>query len=241
VRLSAKPDDDAVRVVKDDGKTVTTLHGKAARAAAAQQASGDTDSDKRWQGTGKNSVRRLTDKEELIFDDKRCAHTAAGVYDCKLAGMPTKAFLLGTDPLTAPVIQAAQVAQLYYHPNLVEDFFSGNAVAPGPATQGPVGLPPRLEKTAVRYLDGQTPNLEVTLLAHDGGDGVSGVKVWVDGMPLPLAQPVALAAEQPTPVSLDIPAATCAHVGVQACNVLGHVCSLPVDVPFCTKKKHRIK
>lgn len=241
VRLKDKPAEDAVRVVKEDGKTVVTLHGKAARAAEEQEASGDIDPGKRWQGTGKNSLRRLTDQEELIFDDKSCARTATGAFDCKLARFAAKTFLLGDDPLTAPVIHGVQVAHLFHHPNLVEDFFAGNKVTIDPAVQGPVGLPPRLDKTAVRYLDGQAPNLEVTLLAHDGGDGVAAVRVWVDGVPLPLAKPVSLVAEQPTAVALDIPPATCAHVSVQVCNTPGRVCSMPVDVPFCSKKKHRIK
>jgi hypothetical protein len=240
VDLKQKPAAGAVRVVKEDGKTVTTLHGKAASEAAALQVNGDMDSGKRWQGTGKDSLRRLSDNEELIFDNQHCAHTKAGAYNCMRKGT-LRNFLLGTDPLSAPVIRGVQVAHLFYQPNLIEDFFDGKPVPISPAATGPVGLPPRLEKTAVRYLDGQTPNLEVTLLAHDGGDGVSGARVWVDGAPLVLDKPLALPAEQPTAVALSIPPTTCAQVSLQACNSPGLMCSLTVEVTSCPKKKHRIK
>lgn len=240
-KLASELDTTAVRVVKDDGKTIATLSGKAASEAAPDQSSADIDARGRWQGIGKNALRRLADREELTFREPGCAQLASGVFDCPLGAFAQEVWLLGTDPLHAPIVRGEQVAHLYHHPGLVNDFFDGKPLAPGLPAAGSLGLPPRLEKSGVRYLDGQAPSLEVTLLAHDGGSGVSSVRAWVGGVPLALEKPLPLVAEQPTPVALSIPPSTCAQVSISVCNGAGYLCSRMVSVPFCPKKRHKIK
>jgi hypothetical protein len=241
IELKKKPDDTAVRVVKADGKTVVTLQGRAARQAAAEQSDDAIDGGKRWQGTGKNSLKRLSDGEELIFDEHHRAHTAAGAFDCKLRSFTADVFLLGADPLSAEVLHADQVAMLFYHPNLVEDFFVGKSVAPNPALKGLHSPPPRLEQKSIRYLDGQQPILELSLVAHDSGGGISPLRVLVGDAPFATERPIVLSNGTPTPVALAIGKETCAEVSIAVCNAQGLLCSRYLDVPFCPKKKHRLK
>lgn len=242
VKLKSELDTTAVRVVKDDGKTIATLRGKAASDAAADQSTANIDAKGRWQGLAKNVLRRLSDKEELTFREDGCAQLATGVFDCPLSVFTPEIFLVGTDPLTAAVVQGEQVAHLYHHPGLVDDFFEGKPVAPKlPPSNASPGKAPRLDKSEVRYLDGQTPNLEVTLLAHDGGSGVASVRAWANGAPLDFDKPVTLVAEQPTPVGLNVPPNTCGQISISVCNSADYLCSRAVSVPFCTKKHHKIK
>lgn len=240
VKLKSELDTTAVRVVKEDGKTVATLRGKAASDAAADQSTANIDAKGRWQGLAKNVLRRLTDKEELTLHEDGCAQLATGVFDCPLGVFTPEIFLMGADPLTSAVVHGEQVAHLYHHPGLVDDFFEGKPVAPK-LPGGAPGQAPRLDKSAVRYLDGQTPNLEVTLLAHDGGSGVASVRAWASGAPLSFEKPVTLVAEQPTPVGLNIPPSTCGQISISVCNSADYLCSRAVSVPFCTKKHHKVK
>lgn len=201
------------------------------------------DASKRWQSTGMNSVRRLSDNVELTLADKHCAYTDSGVFDCPLSTFAKWNFLLGTDPLQDEVAPGIHYAHLFYHPGLIDDFFDGKPVDPDPLAQGrgKIGAPPRLDKVAVRYLDKQVPSLEVTLLAHDGGDGVGGLRTWFAGRPLKADLPALLPVEQPTPLGLSLPETLCGRLQILACNRQGGACSKPVDVPYCPKKKNRIK
>lgn len=239
--LRKAPDKKAVRVVKEDGVGIATLSGKE-KQAAGPMPEGRVDPGKRWEATGKDSIKRLSDGEELIFVEKGCVRTARWVFDCPLDRFAQHAFLLDPDPLKGELVRGAQVAHLYHRPGLAEAFFEGKDVAPLPAVKTGVGRAPRLESQGVKYLEGEGPNFEITLLAHDGGDGVSGVKVWFEkgsGPHLPAA-PLALVAETPTPVQLTLPTTTCDQLQIVACNRDDRLCSPPVTAPFCPKKKHKL-
>jgi hypothetical protein len=237
--LKKPPGASQVRQVQEDGKTITTLRGAAAKAAGPMPA-GDTDGQKRWQATGKTALLRLSDQQELTLIPEGGARTQNLVFDGPLSLFAQEVFLLDPDPIKAQVVVGAQVAHLFQHPHLLDDFLDGKPVAPDPAASAPVGLPPQLDKVAVRYPEGAAANLEVTLLAHDGGAGVGPLRVWAADAPLALPAPLTLLAEQPTPVSLTVPDKTCGHVLLLACNRAGSVCSRPVDVPYCPRKKHKI-
>ena len=115
----------------------------------------------------------------------------------------------------------------------------------------------KLDAASYSYLRIQTPageiwaavptaktavGAEVTVLAHDGGDGLSAIKIWLAkgvGPHIPAA-PIPITKEQPTAVQLTLPPTTCDQVLVVACNAGGQICSKPVQVPFCPKKKHKL-
>lgn len=241
--LKKRPPEGEVRAVKDDGKTFTILRGQAAQKAWLEP-SGAIDAGKRWEATGPTSLRRISDGEEIFFEGDGCVHTAQWVFDCALSRFADALFLLDPDPFKSATVRGIQVAHLYHHPGLANDFFDGKSVAPG-ALKGRAGLPPRLDRIAVSYAEADGANLGVTLLAHDGGDGVSDVRVWTEDAPVDAKtanlRPLAIEAEKPTPLLMTLPKKLCGHVQILACNRSGNVCSVPVDVPFCPQKQHHIR
>ena len=223
------PSEGPARAVKDDGKTIVKARGKAAAETGA------IDAERRWKGTGKGVLKRLADGQELTFEKDGCARVPGGVFDCGLYLFEEQVFLLGSDPLSAPVVYGDQVAHLFYRPGLVDDFFAGKPLAPLPAAAAAVGLPPKLEVLSVQPRADGGP-LRVTLLATDGGDGVSVARAWLGGLPLGAPQPIA--AGQPSTIRLDVPENRCREpLLIYACNAPGAVCSVGQKVSACGDKK----
>lgn len=241
--LKKRPPEGEVRAVKDDGKTFTILHGQAAQKAWLEPG-GAIDASKRWEAMSATSLRRISDGEEIIFEGDGCVHTAHWVFDCALSRFADALFLLEPDPWKGATVRGVQVAHLYHHPGLVNDFFDGKSVAPA-ALSGRPGAAPRLERIAVSYAETDGANLSVTLLARDGGAGVASVRVWADEAPLDVKaanlRPQTLEVEKPTPLLLTLPKKLCGHVLIMVCNRAGNICSVPVDVPFCPQKQHHIR
>lgn len=223
------PSEGPARTVKDDGKTVVKARGKAAAETGA------IDAERRWKGMGKGVLKRLADGQELIFEKGGCVRASGLVFDCGLHAFEEQVFLLGSDPLSAPVIYGEQVAHLFLRPGLADDFFAGKPLAPLPAAAAAVGLPPKLEVVSAQPSAGGGP-LQVTLLATDGGDGVSVARAWLNGQLLGAPQPIT--AGQPSTIRLDVPETRCREpLFVYACNALDAVCSPGQKVAACGAKK----
>lgn len=223
------PSEGPARTVKDDGRTIVKARGKAAAETGA------IDAERRWKGKGKGVLKRLADGQELTFEKDGCVRVPGGVFDCALYLFEEQVFLLGSDPLSAPVVYGDQVAHLFYRPGLVDDFFAGKPLAPLPAAAAAVGLPPKLEVVSAQPRADGGP-LRVTLLATDGGDGVSVARAWLGGLPLGERQPIT--AGQPSTIQLDVPEKRCREpLLIYACNALGAVCSVGQKVAACGDKK----
>lgn len=194
----------------------------------------------RWKGINERSIQRLSDNEILnyVYLSYR---TEAGVYDgTYVIALNRYYWRLGDDPLSSPIVlQNEHLAYLFYHPNLVEDFFAGRSVAPPHAIKERVGMPPSIELLGHEV---KGDKLTLRVKAHDGGDGVSMIRRWVDTT-MPYREPVPIASEQEAAVVFEFkkrrwpchkgsiyncdnaPVWADESVSVQACNNSGLMCS----------------
>lgn len=226
--------------VLDDGKTVVSSPPQQAIAIGKDKsaATASVDPSGRFIGTGKNSLRRISDGEELVFNEEGGVRTARGVFDGSIEEVKDLVFSLGNDPLRAPIVHGDQVATLLHHPHLMDDFFDNKPVAL-PVLAAPLGLPPQLEVVAVREQSGTAFGLALTVRPLDGGDGVSLLRRFVEGHPD--GAPLPARANQSIEVRIDLPLTACSMVRLYACNRPGYVCSRAFVRDVCPPGKQRPK
>ena len=225
----------AASKVLDDGKTVVAeptsgdLGPVAEPSTDAAAIEAATDPSHRFLGTGKNSLRRLADGEELFFEEYGGYRTARGVFDGPIDVVSRLVFRIGDDPGQGAVVHGDQVAALFYHPQLVDDFFAGKPLVPA-LLGSSLGLPPRLSALAAPELQAGG-GMVFHVKAADGGSGVSILRRWVDGRPVGV--PVPITAGQPTDIAVPLSSTACSSVRLYACNQLGYVCSPALTHDFC--------
>lgn len=182
-----------------------------------------------------DTLRRVSDGEELTITESGCANSKRGAYSCSEKQLKYRVYLLGNDPLSSPMIRGTQIAALMHDPQLIEHFFDGTKLPPRELPH--LGAPPRIEVRNVKYAASPERAI-VEVLVHDGGDGVSNVRVLRDGV----GQNLSVPAVAEKPLTLTIPvikagiADPCEVLRIDACNRAGHLCSLPQLVQGCKER-----
>lgn len=188
-----------------------------------------------FQGVRFDTLRRISDGEELVFTESGCANSKRGASSCGVKVVKDRVYLLGADPLTSPIIRGDQIASLLYDPQLVDHFFDGAKLPLGDVPR--LGKAPRLEVLGVKYADSRR-RATVEVVAHDGGDGISEVRVLRSARGQNMNVPAV--AEKPVSPTLSVGknsiADPCEVLRPYACNSLGHLCSRPQLVMGCDQQ-----
>lgn len=188
----------------------------------------------RFVGTRVDTLKRLSDGEEVTFQEDGCAYSRRGSYSCTPKELSHRAFLLGPDPLTAPVVSGLQLIPLAHDPELLNHFFDGAPLLPRPLAAGErPGLPPVLELLQVD-VDKAAKKIQLRFVPHDQGDGVSEAYWEGPGSGLGHWQP-AVAGQQAS-VTVPYSEDDCGNLLLFVCNRERRVCSLPQQTRVCPKE-----
>jgi len=188
----------------------------------------------RFVGTRVDTLKRLSDGEEVTLQEDGCAYSRRGSYSCTAKELSHRAFLLGPDQLTAPVVSGLQLIPLAHDPELLTHFFDGAPLLPRPLAQGErPGLPPLLELHQVD-VDKAAKKVQLRFTPLDQGDGVAAV-YW-EGPGSGLGHWLPAVAGQQASVTVPFSEDDCGDVLLFACNREKRVCSMPQQTRVCPKE-----